>query len=160
MENQYINTLIVSLVDSDTNRIMANDGDDSGKGSQYIWLSVDCMDFFPPLDKSNEREKVAEYTLINLHYIDLRQVCEERVTYEKENNGDVRLGTGRYRYTKIARPGDLACITRTGPRDFEIRIIGQSYASHAKLLQYATNPIGHKGKRFGLINTNTFFELV
>ncbi|WP_414147853.1 hypothetical protein ACMGGR_21705 [Erwinia sp. BNK-24-b] len=160
MNNQQLNTLIVSLVDTDTNRIMANQGEDAGKGSQYIWLSKETLDFFPPLDQRNDREKIAEYTIINLNYIDLNEVREERVTYEAENNMDVRLGTGKLRYSKIAQPCDLACITRTGIKDYELRIIQQGSAIYDRLNAVATTSIGHKGKRFGLIDNNIFFQTI
>ncbi|ENI1058935.1 hypothetical protein ABXK20_004213 [Serratia marcescens] len=160
MYNQQFSTLVVSLVDTDTNRIMANPGEDAGKGSQYIWLSKDTLDFFPPLDQKNDREKVAEYTLINLNYVDLNEIREERVTYEADNNMDVRLGTGRLRYSKIAQPGDLACITRTGVKEYQLRIIQQGSASYDLLKAKATTSIGHKGKKFGFLDNETFFQII
>ena len=123
MYNQQLSTLIVSLVDTDTNRIMANPGEDAGKGSQYIWLSKDTLD-------------------------------------EADNNMDVRLGTGRLRYRKIAQPGDLACITRTGVKEYQLRIIQQGSASYDLLKAKATTSIGHKGKKFGFLDNETFFQII
>ncbi|MBJ6911829.1 hypothetical protein JG661_21425, partial [Vibrio cholerae] len=69
--------------------------------------------FFPPLTIRNTRGwKGTLSALITLDYIDLGIRREERVTFEAENNLDFRLGTGALRYSGIAAPGDLACLSR------------------------------------------------
>lgn len=73
---------------------------------------------------------------------------------------DVRLGTGRLRYSKIAQPGDLACITRTGVKEYQLRIIQQGSASYDLLKAKATTSIGHKGKKFGFLDNETFFQII
>ncbi|MEZ8482418.1 phospholipase D-like domain-containing protein [Vibrio splendidus] len=154
-------TLIVSLVPTDTNRILARRGDRAGRGSQYFWLSKDCFDFFPPLTIKNDRGwKGTLSTFITLNYIDLRVTRAERVTFEAENNLDFRLGTGALRYQGIARPGDLACISRISDDHYELRIINQTHPSFRRLDSYAVTHIGNRGKRYGFIDTPFFMGII
>ena len=46
-----------------------------------------------------------------------------RVTFEAEDNLDFRLGTGPLRYTRVAREGDLAAVTRVGEDEYEVRTL-------------------------------------
>lgn len=154
-------TLIVTLVPTDTNRILAQRGDRRGLGSQYFWLSKDCFDFFPPLTIRNKRGwKGTLSTMITLDYKDIGVVREERVTFEAENNLDFRLGTGALRYTGIAAPGDLACITRVTDDHYELRIINQQHRAFYAINQFATTYIGGRGKRYGFIDTSHFLTLI
>ena len=156
-------TLIVRLVNTDTNRILANRGERAAVGSQYFWLSKDCFDFFPPLTIRNTRGwKGTLSTIIQMNYIDLDIIKEERVTFEAENNLDFRLGTGAYRCTKIAAPGDLACVTRVSDDSYEIRIISQTRSPlhHQKLDSYAVTFVGNRGKRYGYIDNNDFYRII
>jgi hypothetical protein len=154
-------TLIVTLRHADTSRIQAKKGDTAGLGSQYFWLSTDCFDFFPALTIQNQRGiKGTLSTLINLTYVDLNVKNEVRVTFEAENNLDFRLGTGALRYTGIASPDDIACITRVGESDYELRIINQQNDSFSKLDKYAINHIGNRGKRYGYIENSDFFKML
>ncbi|MDE8558829.1 hypothetical protein [Pantoea vagans] len=156
----YNQTLIVVLVDSDTNRIMADYGEKAGKGTQYIWLSMSCEDFFPPLDQRNNREKVAVFTYINLHYVDLNETDSVRVTHELNNNSDFRLSTGELKFTKLARTGDIACITRIGERDYQLRLISQESSQFEYLSRFATTSVGYKGKRIGYISNENLYEIL
>ena len=152
-------TLLVTLNPTDTNRILANRGEKKGLGSQYFWLSKDCFDFFPPLTIRNERGwKGTLSAHINMNYVDLGVIRQERVTFEAENNLDFRLGTGALRYTKLANSGDLACLTRIGESDYELRIIVQGTPSFDAISPYATTFIGHQGKRYGYIDNTTFMN--
>ncbi|MDQ7733788.1 phospholipase D-like domain-containing protein [Halomonas sp. SpR1] len=154
-------TLIVKLVPTDTNRILANPGDISGRGSQYFWLSKDCFDFFPPLTIRNQRGwKGTLSAFINLNYVDLGISDQVRITFEAENNLDFRLGTGRLRYTKMAEPGDLACITRISEDSYELRIIRQNNPAYQRLDLFAPNFIGSRGKRYGYIDSQQFFSIL
>ncbi len=154
-------TLIITLMPTDTNRIQSDRGDVKGKGSQYFWLSKDCFDFFPPLTIRNKRGwKGTLSTFININYIDLGTSRKERVTFEAENNLDFRLGTGALRYTKLAQPDDIACLTRIGESNYELRIFPQNSSKHSLLDSYATTFIGHKGKRYGYIDNSSFLNLI
>lgn len=154
-------TLIVRLVPTDTNRILAIKGTNAAKGSQYFWLSKDCFDFFPPLTIRNKKGwKGTLSTMITMNYVDLNITKQERVTFEAENNLDFRLGTGAYRCTSIASPGDLACITRITDDHYEIRIIDSNHASHPALDQFATIFVGAAGKRYGFIDNSNFNKLI
>ncbi len=159
VEETQLMTMILTLGHADTARINAAQDSDAGKGSQYFWLSKDCYDFFPPLTLLNEKGyKTTNSCLINLHYVDLGFVQKNtRVTFEAGNNVDFRLGTGKYRYTRAAQPGDLAAISRISEYDFEIRIIHQGTAEFNTLIPYATTFIGIRDKRIGYI-TNERFE--
>lgn len=154
-------TMLVTLSSSDTARINAKPGTNASKGSQYFWLSKDAYDFFPVLNIPNQRGYKKTYqTLINIDYKDLNTQHEERVTFEAENNVDFRLGTTRLRGTKIAQQGDLAALTRTGEKDYEIRIFKKDSAMYNELIQYAVTYIGQQGKRYGYIDNVSFYKKV
>lgn len=154
-------TMIIKLGHSDTARILAVPGSSASKGTQYFWLSKDCFDFFPPLTIRNQRGyKGTLSALVTLHYIDLDvtdRTC--RVTYEAENNQDFRLGTGDLRYKQLAHKGDLACISRIGEDEYELRIIPKESIHYKILLSYAINYIGHQGKQYGFIENQLFEEI-
>jgi len=156
-ETQFV-TMLLTLGHADTVRINARQGTDAAKGTQYFWLSKDCYDFFPPLTILNERGyKTTNSCLINLYYSDLGFVQENtRVTFEAGNNVDFRLGTGKYRYTRLASPGDMAAISRLSEYDYEIRIIRQGTSEYAALLPYAVTFIGIRDKRIGYIANERF----
>ncbi|TMX34453.1 hypothetical protein DA098_23135 [Vibrio parahaemolyticus] len=146
---------------TDTNRIQARRGERAGLGSQYFWLSKDCFDFFPPLTIRNARGwKGTLSTLITLDYIDLGIRREERVTFEAENNLDFRLGTGALRYSGIAAPGDLACLSRISDDHYELRIINQYHHAFNMLDSHAITHIGNRGKRYGFIETSRFMSII
>jgi hypothetical protein len=152
-------TLLVRLGRADTARIQASPGSNAGKGSQYFWLSRDCYGFFPPLTIRNVVGYKATFScLITLRYIDLggRIDDECRVTFEAENNLDFRLGTGLLRYTKLAKPGDIGAVTRLGEREYELRIIRSGTPEYEKLTPHLVNFIGHRGKRYGLVDNAVF----
>jgi len=151
-------TMIVTLGHHDTVRIQANPGDVEGTGSQYFWLSRDCYDFFPALTIRNERGTKQTFSaIIKMFYVDLNMLDDDcRVTFEAENNLDFRLGTGKLRYTKIAQEGDLAVISRVSEDEYELRIIKKDTAAYNVISPYATNFIGHRGKRFGFISNQEF----
>ncbi len=156
------NTLLVLLGHSDTVRIQASPGSTAGRGTQYFWLSKDSVGFFPPLTMRNRRGYKATFScFIRLHYIDLGDVDEEtRVTLEAENNVDFRLGTGRLRYTKLARSGDIAAISRIGDREYELRVIRAGSPHHDFLSGHMINFIGHQGKRYGFIDNMLFSKIM
>jgi len=155
-------TLVVTLSHSDTARIMALPGTAASKGTQYFWLSKDSFDFFPPLTIRNRRGyKGTLSALVILHYVDLGQTDTRcRVTFEAENNFDFRLGTGLLRNTRLADRGDLACISRIGEVEYELRIIKKGSPDYDKLLPYAVNFIGHQGKQYGYLDNQQFEELI
>ena len=155
-------SLVIILSHSDTVRIQAVRHSKQAKGTQYFWLSKDCYDFFPPLTIPNVRGTKKTYSaLITLHYIDLQKIDDRcRVTFEAENNLDFRLGTGKLRYTKQARAGDIAVLTRTAESTYELRLVGSNNALHPKLSAYAVNFVGHQGKRYGFISNNDLAELL
>jgi hypothetical protein len=154
-------TLVVLLGHSDTARIQAMPGSRAGLGSQYFWLSKDCFDFFPPLTIRNERGyKGTLSATITLRYCDLDVMDAAcRVTFEAENNLDFRLGTGHLRYSKLAKPGDLACITRMGESQYELRIIPIESPNYTPLERYTVNFIGHQGKRYGYLDNAAFEQI-
>jgi hypothetical protein len=158
IDGTQLMTMLLTLGHADTARINAARGSDAGKGSQYFWLSKDCYDFFPPLTILNERGyKTTNSCLINLHYADLGFVHQNtRVTFEAGNNVDFRLGTGKYRYTGLAAPGDLAAISRISEHDYEVRIIRQGTPEYNTLIRYASTFIGIRGKRIGYIANERF----
>ena len=160
-EDQTV-TMLLTLSHSDTARIQANQGDTSGLGSQYFWLSKDSYDFFPALTIRNTRGEKATYSaLIKMDYYDLNERDSEcRVTFEAENNLDFRLGTGRLRYTKLADVEDIAAITRIGDCDYELRVIKKETDNYTRLIPYAINYIGHQGKKYGYISNSEFFNLI
>lgn len=154
-------TLVITLQPTDTNRILASRGQSAGLGSQYFWLSKDCFDFFPPLNITNARGwKGTLSAMVTINYVDLGKVRQERVTFEAENNLDFRLGTGLLRYTKLAAPDDLACITRISEDQYELRIIKRADDRYKALEKYAINFIGNKGKRYGYIDNGLFHSLI
>jgi hypothetical protein len=154
-------TMLLRLGHPDTARIMADYGTDAGKGSQYFWLSKDSFGFFPPLTIRNDRGTKATFsTLVQMHYIDLNRVEESRVTFEAENNLDFRLGTGPLRYTKIAKEGDLAAISRFGEHRYELRIFPVGSAYYSNLAGHAVNFIGHRGKMYGFLANSEFQEII
>lgn len=117
-------TMVLVLGHADTVRINAAPGSDASRGTQYFWLSKDCYNFFPPLTIRNRRGTKTTYScVVELNYIDLGSVGKNcKVVFEAENNQDFRLGTGKLRYTKIAKTGDLAAITRIRESQYELRI--------------------------------------
>lgn len=151
-------TMIIRLGHADTARIMANPGTTASKGTQYFWLSKDCFDFFPPLTIRNNRGyKGTLSTLVTLHYVDIGQTDNDcRVTFEAENNLDFRLGTGLLKNKKIAKKDDLACISRVGEAEYELRIVPKDSPNYNNLLAYAISFIGHQGKQYGFIENQEF----
>lgn len=159
-EDQEI-TMVLTLSHSDTVRIQANPGENAGKGTQYFWLSKGSFDFFPALTEKNTRGYKNTYSCtINVNYVDLDMVVESRVTFEADNNMDFRLGTAPYRYTKVAEENDLACLTRLREYDYELRIIKQDDSRYRRLLAYAVNFIGNRGKKFGYIDNSEFKDIM
>jgi hypothetical protein len=152
-EETQLMSMVLILGHADTARIMAFPGSDEGKGTQYFWLSKDSFDFFPPLTILNERGyKSTNSCLIKLYYADLDFIDHNsRVTFEADNNVDFRLGTGKYRYTKIASKGDMAVLTRISEYNYMIKIFKQDSIEYNKLKPYATTYIGHQGKMIGYI---------
>ena len=160
-EQSLSQTMIITLSHSDTARIQAERGTKAALGTQYFWLSKDSYDFFPPLDIKNQRGRKNSYqTLIQMNYVDLGIKSDVRVTFEADNNFDFRLGTGELRYTKIADEGDVAAITRIGIRNYEMRIYKKNTEKYDRLLPFATNYIGHQGKRYGYILNEKFASLI
>lgn len=161
MDESEAQTIIVMLGHADTARIQALPGSNAGKGSQYFWLSKDSFDFFPPLTIRNARGmKGTLSALVTLHYIDIGITDNNcRVTFEAENNLDFRLGTGKLRYTQVGNDGDMACITRIGEAEYELRIIKSSDPKFAELLPYAINFIGHQGKKYGFLSNSDFLSI-
>jgi hypothetical protein len=154
IEDSMLMSMVLVLGHADTARIMSPQGSTAGKGSQYFWLSKDCFDFFPPLTILNERGyKTTNSCLINLYYADLGHVeYDSRVTFEAGNNVDFRLGTGKFRYTKMADSGDLAVLSRISEYDYVIKLYKRDSQEYKKLLPYAITFVGHQGKRIGYIS--------
>jgi hypothetical protein len=155
-------TLLITLGHADTIRIQSTPSESSSKGTQYFWLSKDSYDFFPALTIRNARGSKATYSaLITMNYIDINVVDENcRVTFEADNNLDFRLGTGKLRYTKAAKNGDLAAITRISEYKYELRIIQKNSQYYQDLAPWAINFIGHQGKKYGYISNVEFFEAI
>lgn len=153
-------TLMVTLGHADTVRIQAAPGTTEGRGSQYFWLSRDSYGFFPPLTERNRRGHKATFScVIKIHYLDLRETHESRVTFEAENNLDFRLGTGPLRYTGLAESGDLVVLSRISETDYELRIAKQGTALYSLLRPYAIHMIGHQGKQYGYLDNADFTRL-
>jgi len=154
-------TMIVKLGHADTARIIARPGTSASKGTQYFWLSKDCFDFFPPLTIRNQRGyKGTLSALVTLHYVDIGKTDDEcRVTFEAENNLDFRLGTGLLRNKKLAKKDDLACISRVGEAEYELRIVSKESKNYENLLAFAVNFIGHQGKQYGFIENQQFEDI-
>ena len=155
-------TLVVVLGHSDTARIQASPRTKAGLGTQYFWLSRDCVGFFPPLTIRNKRGEKATFScVVTMHYIDLSITDDEcRVTFEYENNLDFRLGTGPLRYSKVAEEDDIAAISRTGESEYELRIVKQRSAAYKLLYPYAITPIGHQGKLYGYLDNEEFEKIM
>ncbi len=154
-------TMVLLLGHSDTARIMATRGTNAAKGTQYFWLSRDCYDFFPPLTDTNRRGIKTTYScIVNMRYIDIGEEHESRVTFEAENNLDFRLGTGPLRYSQVARRGDIAAITRVNERRYELRLYNPASWQYAELAPYAIHFIGNRGKRYGFLANETFYDVV
>jgi hypothetical protein len=154
-------TLVVRLGHSDTARIQAAPGSAAGKGSQYIWLSQDCFDFFPPLTIRNQRGiKGTLSAKISLTYVGLGETREETVTFEAENNLDFRLGTGALRYTKLAAEGDFACVTRMSETEYQLRLIRPGDHGFADVDRLAVSFIGNRGKRYGFASNDDFAAIL
>ena len=154
-------TLVLRLGRADTARITAIPGTNAAKGTQYFWLSRDCYDFFPPLTILNQRGFKATYScFVDMRYVDLGAEEECRVTFEAENNLDFRLGTGPLRYTGLAREGSVAAITRVGERRYELRLFNQGSRQHVALSPYAVNFIGNRGKRYGFLQNENFYDII
>lgn len=154
-------TMVLRLGHSDTARVIAEPGTDAGRGTQYSWLSRDCYDFFPPLTILNRRGYKATYSCeVNMRYVDLDAEYQSRVTFEAENNLDFRLGTGPLRSTRLARRGDLAAITRVSEQRYELRLYRQESQLYTELIPYAVHFIGHRGKRYGFLPNEMFYEII
>lgn len=95
-----------------------------------------------------------------MNFVDIGREEEIRVTFEAENNLDFRLGTGPYRYTGVAREGDLAAISRVGESRYELRIYRQGTDLFRRLSPYAINFIGHQGKQYGFISNQEFQDAI
>jgi len=162
MDESEAMTMIVTLGHSDTVRIQANPGTTESKGTQYFWLSKDSFDFFPPLTIRNERGyKGTLSAIITMNYLDLGEIDNDcRVTFEAENNLDFRLGTGKLRNSKLANIGDLACISRVGEAEYEMRIVKKDSIQYNKVQPYAIHFIGHREKMYGLIENKEFSTML
>lgn len=159
--DDILSTMIITLSSSDTARIMATQGTKQALGTQYIWMSKDSLDFFPPLNLKNQRgTKNAYQALVSLNYIDLNRIEVVRVTFEADNNLDFRLGTNSLKHTKLASTGDMAALTRLGNSKYELRLFKAGSPEFQKLIPYAVNYIGHRGKRFGYIPNIDFYNLI
>ena len=150
-------TLIIRLGRADTARINAVPGTDAGKGTQYIWLSKDCYDFFPALTIPNKKGWKKTYSCkVSMKFVDLRQEHVIRVTFEADNNLDFRLGTGPLRYTRLAQEGDIAAISRVKESRYELRLFRERSRIGKSLAKHAVNFIGHQGKRYGFMANQRF----
>lgn len=155
-------TLLITLGHNDTKRIQAQPKTDEAKGTQYFFLSKDIFDFFPPLTLRNNRGyKSTLSALVTMHYIDLGETVQDcRVTFEAGNNLDFRLGTGPLRYTKLASTEDIACVTRIGDAEYELRIAKLDSALHDVMSSYAIDFVGNRGKRYGFLANDKFLQTV
>ena len=154
-------TMILRLGHADTIRINAAPGTDKSKGTQYFWLSKDCYDFFPALTMLNKRGYKKTYSCqVWINFVDIGQQDKVRVTFEAENNLDFRLGTGLLRHTGLARPGDIAAISRIDESHYELRLYRQNTKPSLALAAHAINFIGHQGKKYGFISNQEFQNVV
>lgn len=161
IDESELMTMIIILGHADTARIQAFPGSNSGKGTQYFWLSKDCYDFFPALTLLNVRGWKKTYScMVKLEYVDLGEIEETRVTFEADNNLDFRLGTGKFRYTRLAAKGDLAAITRTAESAYSLRIFRKGSVEYNLLAPHAINFIGHVGKKYGYISNDDFAQIL
>ena len=150
-------TMIIVLGHADTVRINATAGAVEARGTQYFWLSRDCYDFFPALTIPNIRGTKKTYScVVRMNYVDLGREEEVRVTFEAENNLDFRLGTGALKGTGLARPGDVAAISRIGESAYELRFYRQGAPITGVLSAHAVNFVGYKRKRYGFISNEEF----
>ena len=150
-------TMIVILGPADTARINAMPGTDAAKGTQYFWLSGNCLDFFPPLTIPNSRGIKKTYScMVNMNFVDLGRTKKVRVTFEAENNRDFRLGTWALKGTGLAADGDVAAISRTGESNYALRLYRKSGDIAERLASYAVHFVGHKGKRYGFMANDEF----
>lgn len=150
-------TMILILGHSDTIRINAPPKTPAARGSQYFWLSRDCYDFFPALTIPNTRGVKRTYScLVQMNFVDMSHTEEVRVTFEAENNVDFRLGTGPLRGTGLAKPRDIAAISRVAESRYELRIFRQNTTMADRLASHAVNFIGNQGKRYGFISNDRF----
>src|SRR5258708_10342023 len=162
LEDEQEVTMLITLVHADTARIQANPNSKAGSGTQYFWLNKDSYNFFHALTIRNIRGRKVTYSaIINMNYIDIGTIDREcRVTFEAENNLDFRLGTVKLRYTKLAKKGDLAAITRVSEFGYELRIIKLESDLYRRLIPYAINFIGHRGKKYGYISNSDFERIM
>lgn len=150
-------TMILRLGHTDTVRINAEPGSTESRGSQYFWLSKDCYDFFPPLTILNRRGLKRTYSCeVKVFFVELGRQFVMRVTFEAENNLDFRLGTGPLRGTGLARPGDIAALSRARESDYELRIFPQNSGMAQRLEEYAQRFVGHRGKKYGFLPNEDF----
>ncbi len=150
-------TMILILGHADTVRINAAPGTKEALGTQYFWLSRDCYDFFPALTLPNKRGQKRTYScFVRMNFVDVGRHEEVRVTFEAENNLDFRLGTGALKHTRVARPGDVAAISRVGDSSYELRILRQDTRIASLLASHAINYVGNRGKRYGFISNEEF----
>ncbi len=150
-------TMILRLGHADTVRVNAAPGTSESKGTQYFWLSKDCYDFFPPLTVTNRRGLKRTYSCqVEVRFVELGRQSKVRVTFEADNNLDFRLGTGPLRGTGLARPGDIAAISRIRESGYELRIYAKDDAIGRRLDAYAVRIIGHQGKRYGYLSNDDF----
>ena len=94
--------------------------------------------------------------LVGMKFVNLGQEEKSRVTFEAENNLDFRLGTGALRSTGLARPGDVAAISRVGESSYELRLFRQNTPLAMRLASHAVNLVGNRGKRYGFISNEGF----
>lgn len=161
IEQDQLQTMVITLGHADTARINAAPGSNASKGSQYFWLSKDSFDFFPPLDIQNKRGwKGTLSSEIYVNFLDLGSREKVRVTFEAENNLDFRLGTGPLRGTGLCSEGDIAALTRVGESEYQLRLFRQGAEEFKKLDSYAISFIGGQGKRYGLVDNEEFFQLM
>lgn len=152
IEESEFMSMILTLGHADTVRINAPSGSTEALGSQYFWLSKDGYGFFPALTIRNARGHKATYSAqITVNFLDIGEVHEVRVTFEAENNLDFRLGTGPLRRTGVATTGDIAVLTRRSAGDYELRIARAGSSAYGALYPYATDFIGHQGKKYGYV---------
>ena len=150
-------TMVLLLGHADTVRINATPRTNESKGTQYFWLSKDCYDFFPALTILNKHGYKRTYScLVHMKFVDLGQESQVRVTFEAQNNLDFRLGTGPLRYTHVAKPGDIAAISRVSENHYELRLYRQGTSIYRALASYAIHFIGHQGKKYGFISNQEF----
>ena len=60
---------------------------------------------------------------------------------------------------KIAKKDDLACISRVGEAEYELRIVPKDSINYSNLLAHAISFIGHQGKQYGFIENQEFEDV-